>query len=48
MAGVTVRVKEVSGVGTTTNAQGQYQLAVPAEARTLIFPLWVIKIKNNL
>jgi TonB-linked SusC/RagA family outer membrane protein len=37
MAGVTVRVKEVSGVGTTTNAQGHYQLSVPAEARTLIF-----------
>lgn len=37
MAGVTVRVKEVSGVGTTTNAQGVYQLSVPAEAKTLIF-----------
>lgn len=35
--GVTVRVKEVSNIGTITDEKGMYQLAVPAAAKTLVF-----------
>lgn len=35
--GVTVRVLEVSGVGTTTGADGSFSLQVPATAKTLVF-----------
>jgi TonB-linked SusC/RagA family outer membrane protein len=35
--GVSVRVKEVSGVGTQTSAEGRFSLKVPASAKTLVF-----------
>ena len=37
LPGVSVTVKGVSGVGTQTDANGNFQLSVPAKATTLVF-----------
>ncbi len=37
LPGVTVRVKEVTGVGTITGSDGQFSLEVPADAKNLVF-----------
>lgn len=35
--GVTIIVKGISGVGTTTNIDGKYSISVPASGKTLVF-----------
>lgn len=39
LGGVSVKVKEVPGIGVSTNAQGQYTLSIPEKAKTLVFSI---------